>query len=154
MSQGRQCIIYRQPCIQYHSVYGDEFMNGMRKKRLDLSLLSKALFMCYVLYTYVLNYALFYIPFFSFALLISALLFQLKKDSFRIRLDVSMFALMVFIIYLLATGVFVSSDFNQVTKSVVSLMEYVIVFYLIICYSKADNKPDFPPDFQSLRLRA
>lgn len=119
-------------------------MNGMRKKRLDLSLLSKALFMCYVLYTYVLNYALFYIPFFSFALLISALFFQLKQDNFRIRLDVSMFALMVFIIYLLATGVFVASDFNRVTKSVVSLMEYVVVFFLIICYSKVDNKPDFP----------
>lgn len=118
--------------------------NGMLKRRSVLSFLSRTLFLGYILYTYVLNYALFYIPFFSFALLTGAVFFQLIQDNFRLRLDISMYILALFMIYVLVTGVLVARNFDQVTKSLVSLLEYVTVFYLVVRYIQTDGKPDFP----------
>jgi O-antigen ligase len=80
----------------------------------------------------------------SSALLIGAIALQLLHERFRIRLDRSLIALLVFAAYLLLSGLLVAYDYSKTFSTVLSFLEYLGVFYLVVYYIQSDNKPDFP----------
>lgn len=102
------------------------------------------MFAFYIVYTNVLSYSLFFVRGLSSALLIGAIALQLLHERFRIRLDRSLIALLVFAAYLLLSGLLVAYDYSKTFSTVLSFLEYLGVFYLVVYYIQSDNKPDFP----------
>ena len=104
---------------------------------------SKVLFFMYVVYEYVTSYALFAIPGFSSFLLLSSFLMYMAYISFNIELEKSIVAFIMFSIYSLFSGFFISQNFTITFRMVINLVEFIIVAFLIISYIKDDKKPDF-----------
>ncbi len=119
-------------------------MNRSLGLRINCQILSKVLFAFYIVYTNVLSYSLFFVRGLSSALLIGAIALQLLHERFRIRLDRSLIALLVFAAYLLLSGLLVAYDYSKTFSTVLSFLEYLGVFYLVVYYIQSDNKPDFP----------
>ena len=113
-------------------------------QRINLQILSKIVFTLYIVYTNVLSYTLFHITGLSAILLVVAVMLQLMYDHFRIHMDRSLVALLFFAIYVLVSGFPIAQDYSRVLNSSLSLIEYLVSFYLIVAYIQTDRKPDFP----------
>ena len=118
-------------------------MNRSLKLRINLQLLSKILFAIYIVYTNVLSFSLFRVQFLSIALLIGATGLELIHDHFRIRIDRSLLAILFFALYALISGTLTAVNYERVLNSTLSLIEWLIVFYLILCYTISDGNPHF-----------
>ena len=104
---------------------------------------SKVLFFMYVVYEYVTSYALFAIPGFSSFLLLCSCLMYMGYIGFNFELEKSIVAFILFSIYSLFTGFFISTNFAITIRMVINLTEFILVAFLIINYIKDDKKPDF-----------
>ena len=111
--------------------------------RFNFGVLSKLLFVIYVLYSFFFRYAFFAVSGLSYALLIIAIVPQLIHDRFRLRCNKSLLALLIFVLYTFISGVFVAKDFERLFSTLLSFIECLGVFYLIACYVQSDGKPDF-----------
>ena len=119
-------------------------MNRSLKLRISFQMLSKLFFAFYIVYTNVLSFSLFTIRGLSTALLLCAIVFQLIRDRFRLFFDKSFLALLLFALYAFVSGFFVAYDFNRALSTLLSFVEHLAAFYLVICYIASDNKPDYP----------
>jgi O-antigen ligase len=73
-----------------------------------------------------------------------AIIPQLIHDRFQLRFNKSFLALLIFALYTFLSGVFVAQDFEELFSTLLSFIECLGVFYLIVCYVLSDGKPDFP----------
>ncbi len=119
-------------------------MNRSLNLRFNFQVLSKVFFAIYLLYSNVLRYSFINIRGLSEALLIIAIAAQLIHEKFRLRLDKSLLALVVFALYVFLSGFFVAQDFDRLLSSLFTFVECLLVFYLVLCYIATDGKPDFP----------
>lgn len=119
-------------------------MNRSLAIRINFQVFSKVFFAFYIVYTNVLRFSLFKISGLSTILLICAVIFQLIHDRFRLLLDKSFLALLLFALYVFVTSALVAYDFDRALSTLFSFVEYLTVFYLVICYISSDGKPDFP----------
>ena len=108
------------------------------------STISKAFFLTYIVYNYILIYSIYVFKGFSALLIIFALLFQLIANKFRLQINKSIVFYFVFLIYILASGFIVSVDKDRMLQTSFTYFEYLLIFYLVIAYSKDDKKVDFP----------
>lgn len=106
--------------------------------------ISKFLFVFYVLYSNVLSYSAFVIKGLSTILLILALLFQIYNNKYRIYKERSFVTFIFFFLYIVLSGLIVSVDRNRMLQTAISFLEYLGSYYLVISYTKEDNKVDFP----------
>ena len=119
-------------------------MNRSLDLRFNFQVLSKVFFAIYLAYSNVLRYSVINIRGLSEVLLIIAIAAQLIHERFRLRLDKSLLALIVFALYVFLSGFLVAQDFDRLLSSLLTFVECILVFYLVICYIAADGKPDFP----------
>ena len=119
-------------------------MNRSLDLRFNFQVLSKVFFAIYLAYSNVLRYSVINIRGLSEVLLIIAIAAQLIHEKFRLRLDKSLLALIVFALYVFLSGFLVAQDFDRLLSSLLTFVECILVFYLVICYIAADGKPDFP----------
>lgn len=119
-------------------------MNRSLGLRINCQILSKVFFAFYIVYTNVLSYSLLTIRGLSTALIAGAIMFQLLHDRFKLRLDKSFLALLLFASYAFVSGFLVAYDIDKALSTLLSFIEYLVVFYLVICYIISDGKPDFP----------
>lgn len=118
-------------------------MNRSLGLRINCQILSKVFFAFYIVYTNVLSYSLLTIRGLSTALIAGAIMFQLLHDRFKLRLDKSFLALLLFASYAYVSGFLVAYDIDKALSTLLSFIEYLVVFYLVICYIISDGKPDF-----------
>lgn len=119
-------------------------MNRSLKLRINFHLFSKVLFAFYIVYTNVLSFSLFYVRGLSGILLIGTVILELLHNRFQLRLDKSFLALLLFALYAFISGFLVAYDFDKALSTLLSFVEYLVVFYLVVCYISSDGKPDFP----------
>ena len=74
-------------------------MNRSLELRISFQIFSKVFFAFYIVYTNVLSYSLLTIRGLSTALIAGAIMFQLLHDRFKLRLDKSFLALLLFALY-------------------------------------------------------
>ena len=106
--------------------------------------ISKLFFLAYVVYNNVLIYSLMVFKGFSTLLIIAALFFQLFSDRYKIFKERSFISYLIFFIYILLTGLLVSVDRDRMLQTAFTFLEYLLSYYLIISYARADHKIDFP----------
>lgn len=119
-------------------------MNRSLGLRINCQILSKVFFAFYIVYTNVLSFSLFTIRGLSTALLACAVMLQLLHDKFRLHFDKSFIALLLFALYAYVSGFLVAYDFDRALTTLLSFVEYLVVFYLVICYMSSDGRPNFP----------
>lgn len=118
-------------------------MNRSLELRISFQIFSKVFFAFYIVYSNVLSFSLFTIRGLSTALLACAVMLQLLHDKFRLHFDKSFIALLLFALYAYVSGFLVAYDFDKALSTLLSFVEYLVVFYLVICYISSDGKPDF-----------
>lgn len=104
--------------------------------------LSKLFFAIYLIYTYVVRQRFLPIPIITYILLpLAVICFLIRR--FKMRLNLFLGALIVYLFYCFLIGVFISVDINTTIKACINLLEYIIIFWLTYEYSHEDNSIDF-----------
>ncbi len=118
-------------------------MRSSLKLRINPLLISKAMFLLYIVYDNVTSYSLFFVRGLSSVLLLGSLILVLFHDRFRLIGDNSLQALVVFTAYIFISGFVVAVDYSLVISTTITLMESLIVFYLAIRYIEIDQTPAY-----------
>lgn len=112
------------------------------KTRNHLLTVSKVLFLAYGLYVNIII-SLFYVKGLAQAILLTSLFFALVSTRLRFPKDKSFFAFIAFAVVITVTSAFVAYDFSRAFMSVLTFLEFLVSFLLIIIYSEHDRKIDF-----------
>lgn len=112
------------------------------KMTIRLLTISKILFVIYLLYSNVFS-VLFHVNGLSEALLIIAFVLAMISRRLRFPKNNSLWALLVFAAYILLSAFFVSYNITRAVRSIISFIELLGVFALIIVYCEQDGKIDF-----------
>ena len=118
-------------------------MRSSVKLKIDPLLVSKVLFLLYIVYNNVTSYSLFFVRGLSSILLLGSLIILLYHDRFKLLNDISLNALILFVAYIFASGLLVSTDFNLVVSTATTFLESLLVFYIVIRYIGIDGTPSF-----------
>ncbi len=104
--------------------------------------ISKVLFLLYGLYLNVAS-SIIYVKGLAQIFILAALLVALISTRFQLPKDRCFFAFAVFAAFLAISGAAVAYDFNRAFKSILTFLEFLVTFLLIVIYTECDESIHF-----------